>query len=483
MLSTFLKKYNAMNLQLKVVFWFTVVGFLAKGISVITTPIFTRVLSTDEYGLFSVFSSYNTVFMCIATLNLHLTAVYNAFTKHPEEKDKVVSTFQSLTLCISIGISALAIMYSEFLSNLMDLPRIIVIVMFIGFIFAEPYQLWLVHKRYKFDYKKPVIVSITISILTPIISILCILLGSGNKGIIRIISFVIVNTIIPGSVFFYINYKHSRTFYSKNLWRYAISFAVPLIPHYLSETLLNQTDKIMINSFFGSSEAGIYNIAFTAASFVQILTTAINSAYIPWQFQKIHDKDYKKLAKTSYMVLIGLFIVISLIILFAPEIVHILAGSNYMGAVSLIPTLAASVFFNYMYQLFARIEMYCEKKAYTVFATMTATILNIVLNYIFMPTHGYTFAGYSTLIAHIWFVAIHYICYKKTCKECLNNANIYDWKIIMLISALLLCTAFVVTWTYNFLWIRTLILIILAVLILIFRNKIVTFVKSILRKE
>ncbi len=476
------QRYDNMNLQVKVVFWFTVVGFLAKGISIITTPIFTRVLTTEEYGLFSVFSSYNTVLLVVATLNLHLTAIYNALTKHPDEQNKIVSSFQSLSMCVSMIVCALAITFSEQLSKLMDLPRIVVIVMFVGFIFVEPYQLWIVLKRYGYDYKKPVIVSVLISVLTPTISLLCIFLGNGNKGIIRVVSFVIVNTIVPGVIFYFANYKHSRTFFDKKIWVYAATFAIPLIPHYLSETLLNQTDKIMINAFFGASEAGIYNIAFMAASFVQILTSSINSAYIPWQFQKLHDREYMKLAKTSYSVLAGLCAIIFVITLFAPEIVYVLAGENYMGAVSLIPTLAASVFFNYMYQLFARVEMYCEKKAYTVFATITATVINIVLNYIFMPTYGYVFAGYSTLIAHIWFVVIHYLFYRKTCKTCLDGAKIYDWKIIVLISVVLLAAAFVVTLAYNFLWLRILFLAIICVVALIFRRKIMGIVKSIFRK-
>ncbi len=482
MFSNLKQRYNSLNLQVKVVFWFTVSAFFASGISLLFTPIFTRVLTTDEYGLYSVFNSWNTVLMVVATLNLHLTAVYNALTKHPNEQEQTISYFQSLSLCISVAICIVALIFSEQLANLMDLPQIVVQIMFIGFIFVEPYRLWLVYKRYKNEYKRPVIMQMTLSVVTPAVSLLCIFLGHGNRGIIRVIAFVVVNTIVPGIIFYIVNYRHAKCFYNKRVWGYATSFAVPLIPHYLAETLLNQTDKIMINAYFGASEAGIYQISYMTASIVKICSTAINSAYIPWQFQKLYNKEYKKLGRISYVVLLGLLVVVLLVSLFAPEIVRVLAGPKYMGAVYLIPTLSVSVFFNYMYQLFARVEMYCEKKRYTVFATITAAILNIVLNILFMPIYGYTFAGISTLISHIWFVAIHYIFYRRTCKKCLDGAKIYDGKIIGLISVIAIALAIGVTFTYNFLWLRIGILAFIVILAVIFRKKIMSFARTLMRR-
>lgn len=71
MFGKLLQKYRAMSRQLKVVFWFSFVGFLQRGISVITTPIFTRVMSTEDYGMFSVFYAYYTVLVIVATFYLH----------------------------------------------------------------------------------------------------------------------------------------------------------------------------------------------------------------------------------------------------------------------------------------------------------------------------------------------------------------------------------------------------------------------------
>ena len=42
-------KYRSLSVQAKAALWFTICSFLQKGISFITVPIFTRLMSTQEY--------------------------------------------------------------------------------------------------------------------------------------------------------------------------------------------------------------------------------------------------------------------------------------------------------------------------------------------------------------------------------------------------------------------------------------------------
>ena len=472
MVNKIVARYRNMSVQLKVVFWFTMVGFLQKGISMITTPIFTRVLSQEDYGMFSVFASYYTVLVIVATLYLHMGVINNAFVKMKDSNEKIVSAFQSLSFVISSSIFILALIFREELGKLMGLPSIVVVFIFLGYIFIEPFHNWVIYKRYQFDYVKPVLVTVVVSILTPLVSVIAIMLTKENQGIVRVASYVIVNTILPGIIFYVVNYKKSKTFYDKKLWTYALTFNIPLLVHYLSETLLNQTDRIMINKILGPTDAGIYSVAFAAAAIFTIFSGALNTAFVPWTYQKIKAQDFKQLAKISYLVLLGLAVILSIMIMFAPEVVMVLAGNKYTGAVYLIPTLSASVFFGYMYRLFSRIELFYEKKSYTVISTITAAIVNIILNAWWIPIWGYTAAGYSTLVSHILFCVMHYIFYKKVNRESMNSVKVFDGKILAAISALVLTISFVMTFLYNYLVLRLVIIAIIMLFAFIFRNKI-----------
>lgn len=475
-------KYNALNIQLKVVFWFTFVGFLQRGISIITTPIFTRVLSQDEYGMFSVFSAWFYILVIVCTLNIHMGAINNALTKMPSEKKRIIAAFQSVSLVVSCVFLFFAIVFLEKLSLWMNLPKIVILFMFVGFLFYEPYNDWVIYKRYQYDYKIPVLISGVISIATPIVSILAIFLFKDARGEARIISFIIVNVIIPGIIFYFINYKSGKVFFDKKLWSYALTFNAPLIPHFLSETILNQSDKIMIGSIIGTGDAGVYNIAYSAASLVLIFSSALNIAFVPWQYQKLRDKEYSKLARVSYAVMSSVAILLILLIIFSPEIIKILAGIKYMGAVGLVPILGISVYFNYIYQIFTRVELYYEKKIYTVIATLGATVLNIILNYWWIPQIGCAGAAYSTLVAHIFLCIIHFVFYKKICKDNSIKEIFYKGSIILSISGGFIVCALAVIPLYSHLGIRLGIVIVVIILICLFKKNIREVI-SMLKKQ
>ena len=64
-----IKKYKSLPVQIKASFWFLICSFLQKGISMITTPIFTRLLSTSEYGEFNVFNSWYSIAFIFVSLS------------------------------------------------------------------------------------------------------------------------------------------------------------------------------------------------------------------------------------------------------------------------------------------------------------------------------------------------------------------------------------------------------------------------------
>lgn len=66
----FIKKYEGLAKPVKVSLWFVICGFLQKGITFLTTPIFSRLLTTSEYGVVSLFTTWNNIVIIIATLNL-----------------------------------------------------------------------------------------------------------------------------------------------------------------------------------------------------------------------------------------------------------------------------------------------------------------------------------------------------------------------------------------------------------------------------
>ena len=97
------EKYKSIPIQARAAFWFLICSFLQRGISMITTPIFTRLLSTSEYGQFSIFNSWFSVVTVFVTLNLYSGVFMQGLIKYDKERKVFSSSMQGLTVTL-VGI-------------------------------------------------------------------------------------------------------------------------------------------------------------------------------------------------------------------------------------------------------------------------------------------------------------------------------------------------------------------------------------------
>ena len=91
MLVSVRSKYQSLPKQVKASIWFLLCSFLQKGISMITTPIFTRLLSTSQYGQFNVFNSWLSIVTIVVSLNL----CYGVYTQGLIKFDKDRAEYSS----------------------------------------------------------------------------------------------------------------------------------------------------------------------------------------------------------------------------------------------------------------------------------------------------------------------------------------------------------------------------------------------------
>lgn len=232
--------------------------------------------------------------------------------------------------------------------------------------------------------------------------------------------------------------------------------------------MLNQSDRIMIGNMCGTSFTAIYSIAYSVVSLVFIFTEAIQSTFVPWQYQHLKLKDYKSINKISILILIFVALLLFALMLFAPEAIMIMAGERYQSSVYLIPVLSAAVFFNFMQQLFVRIELFFEEKKMTVVASIVCAGVNIVLNYIGIKLFGFHAAAYATLICYICMCIFHYKMYRNIIKK-YGIKKIYNARLMFLVSMIMLFATLFILIVYNNFYLR---LIFLSALILfLFINK------------
>ena len=446
------KKYDEIPIQFKASLWFLICSVLQKGISVITTPIFTRLLTPFEYGEYNVFNSWMGILSVFITLKLAYGVYAQGIVKFESNKYQFTSALQGLTLAITSLFFALYLMFSNFWNNMFGLSTVEMVLMFIIIWAGAVVDFWSTEQKLDYKYKHVVIVTLIVSIVQPLLSVVAVL-NSHNKVLARIFVIAMVNFIAYGWAFFY-HMKKGKVFFSKKYWLYALGFNIPLIPHYLSQTVLSSADRIMINDIVGSSEAGIYSLAYTISLLVTLFNSAIMQTMSPWMYRKIRDKNIDGIDKVAYISLLGLSGINLLLIAFAPEIIKIFAPDEYFSAIWIIPPVAMSTVFMFSYDLFAKYEFYYEKTNFIMIASVLAAGLNIVLNFVFIKKFGFIAAGYTTLLCYVISTIGHYIFMNRIC---LNNSigrKPYNLKTLNFIYFGFMGLGFIIMATYNFFIIR-----------------------------
>ena len=88
-------KYFSLSVAVRAAIWFTFCNLLQKGITMISMPIFTRLLTTEQYGEFTVYQSWYSIINVIVTFNLSGNLILNGMSKYENRRNEFISSIQT----------------------------------------------------------------------------------------------------------------------------------------------------------------------------------------------------------------------------------------------------------------------------------------------------------------------------------------------------------------------------------------------------
>ena len=484
MFSKIKTKYSSMPVQVRASLWFLISTFMQKAVSVISTPIFTRLLTTQQYGEYNVFQSWMGIITVIVTLNLFLGVFLQGLVKFEHEAKIYASSMQGLTLALCSFWTIVYFIFHDFFNQLFELNTVQMSFMLIMIWTSAVFQFWSAEQRVNNKYRLLVGLTILVMIAQPAIGVVLVQLSdAAYKATARIMGMVIVN-IAAYTWCFFVQIKRGKKFFSKKYWLYALKFNLPLVPHYLSQTLLYGSDRIMISRYVSESAAGIYSLAYSVAVIMTMFNTAITQTMGPWMYRKIKERKPQDIAPIVYSAMLIIAAANLTLIMLAPEAISIFAPPEYSDAKWVIPPVALSVFFMFMYDMFASFQFYFEKSWFIMAASVFGAALNIGLNYLFLSPRwfnfGYVAAGYTTLICYILYALCHYLCMRWVCKKHMDGAKVYDTKVLLGVSLCLVASGLMLSMTYEVPILRYSLVGIILLLLIIFHKKVINYVKKLM---
>lgn len=415
----------------KIALWYTFSNVFVKGLSALSLPFFTRILSPEEYGNFSTFTSWESILLILVTLNFS-ASISRAKYDFDEKMNEYILSILIGSNILTLGIYALTECYPVFFETLFSMSQKHIRILFIYLIFMPAFSyLQLKHRIYK-KYIFFVVFSISSAIIRTIISIFLVtILENKYDG-------MLYGYLIPISLFNMVLWGVILVQGKKISWiyiRYAGKIAIPMIPHALANTILGNSDRIMITHYQGSEYTAFYSLAYSVSLLAELIWTSMNQAWTPWLYDNMYEKKWGKIKKNSSIYIGGFSALIIAIFLISPEIIMILGGNGYYSARYVMPPIILGCAFRFIYGMYVNIEIFSKRTFSISLGTIAAAALNLFLNWLFIPQYGYIAAAYTTMIGYAALLVFHYYIVKKTLKK---YSGLYETKFIIYILLLLI---------------------------------------------
>ncbi len=411
-----------------------------KAIAFISIPVFTRLLTEADYGVVAVFRSYVGIMAILLSLNSYSSVGRYYYEKTNDFNEFLGTTlvFVGLIFCVTIPVYFI---FYEQISNVMQLPGLLPVYLLFAALFAiinKVYQQVLIPQKRS---KESAVINVTKGYAVLIAAILLTWILKENRYLGRVWSVLLIG----GGFSIYILIKVSK--YVKLCFRvdhikYISVYSFPLIPYALSGVILAQFDRIMINTTIDSASAGLYSLGYNIGMLLLVVITSIQTALMPDFFKFLDNKEYDRL-DTLFGKLFSLIIATALgLVFFAREIVFLLADKKFYPGLKVVPIVVIGYVFYAMFMVYGSYIGYAKKTIFSSIIALSAGIVNIILNLIFIPKYGYIAAAYTTVASYFVMFLLSWIVSKVFIEQ--KTVRLWTiWKPTLLMSVFIAAVYFV----------------------------------------
>ena len=403
------------SLALKAGIWYVISSVMVKAISILTTPIFSRLLTTEQYGNVQTFISWQSLLIPFFTLNLAYS-IGRAKLDYEGRLSEYTGSMQVLSALVSAVIAVAAVLFLTPVSSLLELTETETLLLLAYLFFTPAITLYQSKYKYTYRYKQNIAIAWYMAVGSTLVSVALVCIApTEQKGMMRIIG--IVGTHAALSAFLWIkSLKKGRLRIHPEYWKYALKISLPLVFHTVCMHVLSQSDRIFITKIWGKTDTAFYSLAYQYGVALHVLTTAVSEGWLPWFHDTYYAGKHEEIRKNARpLVLMGCFIGLACIAL-APEAVLVLGGKKYAHSTACVPPVVMGVVCQYIYTHYVNIELHLKKTIYVSIGTVIAAVMNIVLNAVFIPVYGFVAAAYTTLASYFALMVIHFFVTRRVLK-------------------------------------------------------------------
>ena len=414
-----------LRLPARATIYYMLTSALAKSVGILTTPIFTRILSGEDFGKYTLYMSWLGLLTVICSGAISQTVIYRGFEKFKGKKEEFVFSAFLLGIGFTAVVCSLLFAFSPILGLGTDLAILLCIQLFCD----ETVGIFQTVRRYEYNYRALSLTNAASVILTPILSI-ALILGAevGYSGRIFGLLLVSLGIAVPHLLRLI---GSGRGKFDRSMAKYVAAHTIPLLPHTASAALSAEIDKLMITAMLGAAALAKYSVAHTLGLGLGFAISALASSLYPWVIRKLSSGNGREVEPTFGALITALGGMMIAIALFVPEIFAFLAPREYAVAelatlpllISTLPSFASS---------FITVGIVSkEKSGYTFYSAAASLATGVLLNIILIPRLEYIGAAISLLASATVGLIINYEFLKKSGGEEIFSSKAFIKQLLM----------------------------------------------------
>lgn len=382
---------------------------LLYGISIFTAPLFSRLLGTGGYGNLSNYNVWVSVLAIAATLQTQGTLV-NARVEYPEsEQTRYQSSVMTLSFLVFFIVSLVVLSLLGPISSLLKVSRFFVVLVLFQSIGTFGVNFMNTKLTYELKAGRNMLLSVFTAVSSLVLSLIFVLTMPKEINYYgRILANAAVYGILGLGLCLYVLLK-GKTLFSAKYWRFCIPLAIPYVFYNLADLLLGHSDVVMLRQLSGDTVSGIYSMAFQFGTILFTIFGALNNTWVPFFFEDTKQGRQDAVMNQSKNFLEVYTVLSAGFMLLGTEVYHLFAGQDFWDSTKLIPVFVASHYLNFLCTFPINYEYYHKKVRVVAVATISSSLVNIALNYVFIRAYGMPGAALATVVSHTLQFAMHYL--------------------------------------------------------------------------
>ena len=418
--------------------WYIIANCLGQGIMLLSSIVFTRIMSQEHFGLYTTYYSIVVLFAPFVGANLFI-GLNNGYFDFKEDRKNFRASILFLSSLIFIFVAIISIAFTYFFNKVSNKSLSIVILIFALF---HSYSFFVItyynnYANMENRYKIKSLLMMLPNILQVVFGILLIYCIKSNSYYGRVIGSA-TGIFICAIILFIIMLAGNYNLWNTKYYSYALKISVPSILSSISYIIMQQSDHIMITEFVGAEFTAVYGLVYWIGNILYAFLQATSGAFQSWAFHAL-DSGHFLSVKMIQKWYLFFFLIISIgLLMVSPEVIKILAPSSYWDFRYIPPFLAGSCML-VLNSFYSTVGEFYKKAGKVSLCVAAAALSNIVLNFIFIPKYGAIAAAYTSFVSYIFLVLLGRILIQFV------HRGLYSDRLFLLFSAfiILICILFI----------------------------------------